>query len=160
MRAPALATGPADDRSPQMVELELSGESLILHLRGIYRFLALRRRVVCALAHVTAVAPDVAPAVLALPLRATYKVGTRLPGRLIIGSFGTRRGGTNFYALRTGARAITIALEYERYAALIVEVADPAGMASLLGAAAERARAAAATGRAGTPGGEALGAGD
>lgn len=122
-----------------MLEIELTGQTLIIHMRGIYRVLALRGRVECALANVRAVAPDVAPALLALPLRSTHKVGTRLPGRLIIGSFGTRASGTNFYAIRTGERAITITLEHERYAALILEVEDPAGMASAIGVAAERA---------------------
>jgi len=84
-----------------MIEIELTGQALIIHMRGIYRFLALRRRVECPLAHVRAGAPGVTPALLALPLRATYKVGSRLPGRLIIVSFGTRSDGTNFYAIRT-----------------------------------------------------------
>ncbi len=121
-----------------MVEIELTEQALIIHLRGIYRFLGFRRRIACPLAHVTAVAPNATPALLALPFRATYKVGTRLPG-LVIGGFGTRGDGRNFYALRTGKRAITIALEEERYAGLIVEVDDPAGMARAIGAAARRA---------------------
>lgn len=128
-----------------MIEIELAGQSLIIHMRGIYRFLALRRRVECDLAHVRAVSPSVSPELLALPLRATYKVGSRLPGRLIIGSFG-RGGDTHFYAIRTGERAITITLEHERYTALIVEVEDPAAMASAISAAAERATAARGTG--------------
>lgn len=125
-----------------MTEIELTAQSLIIHMRGIYRFLALRGRVEYTLAHVRDVSPDVTPELLALPLRSTYKVGTRLPGRLIIGSFGTRGSGTNFYAIRTGERAITITLEHERYGALIVEVEDPAGMASAIAAAAGRAKAA------------------
>lgn len=129
-----------------MIEIELTGQTLIIQMRGIYRFLALRGRVECALANVRSVAPDVTPALLALPLRSTYKVGTRLPGRLIIGSFGTRASGTHFYAIRTGERAITITLAHERYAALIVEVDDPAGMASAIGVAAARASAGGQTG--------------
>ena len=129
-----------------MFELELTERSLIVHLRGIYRFLALRRRVACALAHVRAVSPGIAPALTDLPVRATRKAGSRLPGRLIIGSFGYARGAPAFFALRSGERALTIELEQERYAALVLEVEDPAGLASTIAAAAERARAVAGGG--------------
>ena len=129
-----------------MFELELTEGSLIVHLRGIYRFFALRGRVECALAQVRAVSPGVTPVLLALPLGATRKVGTRLPGRLIIGRFGTLRDGDYFYAIRSGDRAVTVELEGERYAALVLEVEDPAELARRIAAAAERARAAAGGG--------------
>ena len=81
-----------------------------------------------------------------LPLRATRKFGTRLllrDRRLIIGSFGTLSGGDYFFAIRCGERAVTIALEHERYVALVLKVDDPEGTASMIGDAAERVRAAA-----------------
>ena len=124
-----------------MFEIELTEQSLILRMRGIYRFLALRGQVVCALAHVLEVSPTVTPELLALPLRATRKVGSRLPGRVIIGSFGTRAG-SNFYAIRTGERAITITLDDEPYGALVIDVDDPAGRATAIGTAVARAKAA------------------
>jgi hypothetical protein len=48
-------------RGEGMIELELTERSLIVHMRGIYRFLALRRRVECELAHVRAVSPGIPP---------------------------------------------------------------------------------------------------
>ena len=130
-----------------MIEIELTDRSLIVHMRGIYRFLALRRRVECELAHVRAVSPGIPPALTYLPFRATRKAGSRLPGRLIIGSFGYARGEPSFFAIRSGERAVTVELEQERYAALVLEVEDPAGLARRIGAAAERARAVEGGGR-------------
>src|SRR4051794_12822165 len=123
-----------------MFEIELTEKLLILHMRGIYRFLAFPRQVVCALAHVREVSPTVTPELLALPLRATRKAGTRLPGRVIIGSFGTRAG-SNFYAIRTGEQAITITLDDEPYGALIMDVDDPAGRVTAIDTAVARAKA-------------------
>lgn len=129
-------------RSDDMIAIELTDQSLIIRMQGIYRFLALRRRVECSLTHVRGVSPGITPELGEIPFRATRKVGTRLllrGRRLIIGSFGTLRDGTYFYAIRTGERAITIALEHEPYGALVIEVEDPAGMASAISAAADRA---------------------
>jgi hypothetical protein len=86
------------------------------------------------------------PTLTYLPFRATRKAGSRLPGRLIIGSFGYARGAPYFFAIRSGESAVTIELEQERYAALVLEVEDPAGTVRRIVAAAERARAAAGGG--------------
>ena len=129
-----------------MFEIELTEQSLIVRMQGIYRFLALRQRVESALTHVRGVTVGITPELREIPFRATRKVGTRLLLRdhhLIIGSFGTLSGGEYFFAIRSGERAVTIALEHERYVALVLEVDDPEGTAPRIGAAAERARAAA-----------------
>ena len=136
-----------------MVEIELTERSLVVHMQGINRFLALRRRVECALADVRSVTVGIPAELRDLPFRATRKVGTRLilgSTRIIIGRFGTLSGGDYFYAINSGERAITIELEQGRNAAfkaLVIEVADPAGMAHAIGAAVERAKAAAGAGQ-------------
>ena len=131
-----------------MVEIELTERSLVLNMRGINRFLALRQRVECALTDVRSVTVGIPIELRELPFCATRKIGTRLilgSTRIIIGSFGTLSDGDYFYAINSGERAITIALDHGHqtaFNALVIEVADPAGMAHAIGAAAERAKAA------------------
>ena len=125
-----------------MTEIELTPTSLVVHLRGIDRFLFWRRRVEAPLTQVQGAELGIAPNVKLV--RGTYVswLASHVPGRLYIGTFlvlrpkGRLRDATRlFYNTRSGDNAITIRLSGARYAAIVVEVADSAATVAAINAA-------------------------
>ena len=116
-----------------MTEIELTPTALVVQLRGIDRSLALRRRVVVPLALLRGATPGIAPDVRLVRGAYARWPASDVQGRLKVGTFlvlrpqGRLRDATRlFYNVRGGERAITIRLAGARYAAIVVEVADPA----------------------------------
>ena len=125
-----------------MTEIELTPTELVVHLRGIDRFLALRRQVVVPVTQVRGATPGIAPDVRLV--RGTYVrwPASDVQGGLKVGTFlilrpkGRLRDATRlFYNTRRGDNAITIRLTGARYAAIVVEVADPAATVAAINAA-------------------------
>ena len=127
-----------------MTEIELTPTALVVQLRGIDRFLTLRRRVVVPLARVRGATPGIAPDVRLVRGASARWPASDVQGRLKVGTFlvlrpqGRLRDATRlFYNTRRGDNAITIRLSGARYAAIVVEVADPAATVAAINAAAQ-----------------------
>ncbi|MDQ6710095.1 MAG: hypothetical protein M3Z11_06010 [Candidatus Dormibacteraeota bacterium] len=106
-----------------MAGVEISGDTLTLHVTGVDRILALKSSLSVPLAHVTDIDQDVAEASgvyhgLKLP-------GTNLPGVVTAGSF-LRDGKWTFWDVHDPARSVIIRLRDEHYSLLVVGVDDPA----------------------------------
>lgn len=113
-----------------MARIEIDGQILRLDVVGFDKILALKSSIEIPLAHVkgATLAPDEAHGYHGLRFPGTY-----LPGVITAGSF--YNGQWLFFDVHDAARAIKIDLDHEHYAALIVEVADPAGTVQAITAA-------------------------
>ncbi len=106
-----------------MVDVSITDGTLVLTVRGLHVFWALKRRLEFPLGHIREVRraePDI--------MRGWWKgiraPGTFLPGVIIAGTY--YQGGQKiFWDVSDARRAIIIELAGESYARLIVEVADP-----------------------------------
>lgn len=119
-----------------MAELEIAGDRLIIHIRGVDRFLALATRVEVALEHISRVEVDPPDA-----HRAWHGLrmgGTNLPGVVTAGRF-VQSGQWAFWDVHDPSRSIAIYLHDESYARLVIGVDDPNASASLIRAAIARA---------------------
>ncbi len=104
-----------------MTSLEISGIDLVLHVEGLDALWALKRCLTVPLAHVVGVerATDEARKVWS-----GFRIGTNLPGVIKAGTF-FGRGGMTFWCVHDARHAIAVELRDERYARLVIEVADP-----------------------------------
>jgi hypothetical protein len=104
-----------------MARVEVDGERLRVVVEGLDKVLALKSSVEVSLSHVrgAALAPEQARGFHGLRLPGTY-----LPGVVTAGSFFD--GQWLFFDVHDADRAVKIDLDHEHYAALIVQVADPA----------------------------------
>lgn len=111
-----------------MAQVSIDGDELVVEIEGLDRLWSLQSRLVIPLANVRGATAD--PGIAAEPkgLRAP---GTSLPGVITAGTF-QRDGERVFWNIRDGARAVVIALANERYARLVVEVANPAATVDLI----------------------------
>ena len=105
-----------------MTEVEVSQDTLIVHVRGLDRLLALKSSLEIPLSHVLGAeanprAASERPKGLRLP--ASY-----VPGIITAGTF-YRDGEWEFWDLHDPQKAIVIRLKDERYARLVVEVENP-----------------------------------
>ena len=105
-----------------MTEVELTQDTLIVHVRGMDRLWSLRSRLEIPLSHVldaeadTQVARDWQKG-----LRAP---GTHVPGVITAGTF-FQDGDRVFWDVRDPEKTMVIRLEDERYTRLVIEVEDP-----------------------------------
>ena len=111
-----------------MAHVSISGDDLVVEIEGMDKLWSLKSRLVIPLANVRGATAD--PGIGAGPkgLRAP---GTSVPGVLTAGTF-HQDGERIFWNIRDGARAVVITLADERYARLVVEVADPAATVALI----------------------------
>jgi hypothetical protein len=117
-----------------MASVELTDTHLVARLSWAEGLLALKRRVAVPWAHVRdARRADLAPEALA----GWKVVGTQLPGGTRYGTF-RRHGRTAFMALRHPDRAVVVELAGERYAYLVLEVANPDAVAAEIRTRAQR----------------------
>jgi hypothetical protein len=112
-----------------VVDLEIREGNLILHVRGADKFWALKSTLEIPLQHLAAVRADFTIA------RGWWHglklIGTDLPGVLWAGTF-FQQGKRIFWDVHDPEKTIVIDLHHERYAQLIVEVADPAAAVQLI----------------------------
>lgn len=104
-----------------MVIATIHDGNLILNVKGIGKFLALKSELIIPLANIKGATVD--PGAFDMPkgLRAP---GTAIPGIIYAGTF-YHDGDKVFWDVHNRAKAIVIELENEEFNRLIVEVADP-----------------------------------
>lgn len=115
-----------------MTTIEISSGDLIVRIEGLDRFFACKSEIRVPLAHVTAVGSGTATARNAS--RPSRMVGTNVPGILRAGTC-YERVGRVFWDVHKAERAIEIELKDDRYAKLVIEVADPAASIAAIRAA-------------------------
>lgn len=110
-----------------MTSVEIAGDRLRVVVEGFDKVLALRSSVEIPLAHVRGAepAPDAARA------HGLRLVGTSIPGVVTAGSFFD--GQWLFFDVHHAERAVKIDIDHAHYAALVVEVEDPAATVALIG---------------------------
>ena len=105
-----------------MAEIELSADSLVVHVNGADRIFALKSELTIPLEHVLGAAKDEEEA------RRWYHgvraPGTSVPGVIKAGTF-HQNGERAFWDVHHPERAIALSLRDESYAKLVVEVEDP-----------------------------------
>jgi hypothetical protein len=109
-----------------MANIELTPTELIVHVQGLDRILAFRSQLAIPLAHVVGATID--PSVVrewGNWWKGVRVLGTHVPGIMTLGNF-FEHGHWVFWDVHDPAKAITIDLTHERYAKLVIEVADPA----------------------------------
>ena len=105
-----------------MAEIELTADTLVVHVTGADRVFALKSQLAVPLEHVLGVARDEEEA------RRWYHglraPGTQVPGVITAGTF-YQHGERVFWDVHHPDHAIALSLRDERYAKLVVEVEDP-----------------------------------
>jgi len=109
-------------RGDVLTEVELTGDALIVHVKGIDRLWSLKSRLEIPLAHVLDAEADTQ---VAREWQKGLRVpGTQLPGVITAGTF-FQDGDRVFWDVRDPEKTVVIRLEDERYARLVIEVEDP-----------------------------------
>ncbi len=110
-----------------MAEIQVTGDTLIIHVRGADKTWALKSQLEIPLEHV--VSAEIDPKVVEewnQWWKGWRAPGTQLPGVIVAGTF-YLHGDKIFWDVHHPEKAVTIRLAHEGYQQLIVEVADPAG---------------------------------
>ena len=113
-----------------MTIVEITDGHLRVVVEGMDKVLALKSTIEVPLAHVRGA--SLSPDALREP-RGLRLLGTSVPGVIAAGSF--YDGEWLFMDVHNHAQAVKIELDHEHYAALIVEVEDPAATVSTINAA-------------------------
>lgn len=103
-----------------MVDIEITGTTATVHVRGTHRLLALCERVRFDLSHVTEIAPaevDLRPPWMRAP-------GTFFPGVIAAGIF-RGKGRKEFWDTRFDGRGLRIELSGTEFTRIVVDVEDP-----------------------------------
>jgi hypothetical protein len=114
-----------------MARVEVTEQALTIHMDGIDRFLALRRRLDIPLDHVVSVEPE---AEMASGLRA---LATLVPGALAPRTL-HQQSGRSLLAAPAPERTLVIRLWNERYQRVVVNVDDPHAAAGAIRRAVQR----------------------
>lgn len=105
-----------------MAEIELTADTLLVHVKGADRIFALKSELAIPLEHVLGAARDEGEA------RHWYHgvraPGTSVPGVITAGTF-HQNGERVFWDVHHPERAVALSLRDETYAKLVVEVDDP-----------------------------------
>jgi len=112
-----------------MVDLSISEDKLLLHVRGADRLWALKSSLEIPLQHVAAVRAD--SSVAHGRYHGIRMPGTQIPGVITAGTF-YQHGKRVFWDVHNPDNAVVIELRDERYNELIVEVADPQAAVKLI----------------------------
>lgn len=110
-----------------MVELEINGTTVTVHVTGAHRVLALREQLTFDLAQVTAVSVagvDLRPPWLRAP-------GAFFPGVIAAGTF-RGKGRKEFWDTLFGGQAVRIELAGNEFTRLVVDVAEPEATSRML----------------------------
>jgi hypothetical protein len=105
-----------------MAEVELAEETLIVHVEGMDRLLALRSRLEVPLSHVEGAEAD--PEEARRRWHGIMERGIWVPGPITAGTY-YREGELVFWDVHDPEKTVVIRLRDERYARLVVEVEDP-----------------------------------
>jgi hypothetical protein len=118
-----------------VAKIEITGDDLIVHIRGADKFFALASQLAVPLEHIDSVDAS-APEAHAI-WHGLRVGGTNLPGVITAGRF-IQQGEWAFWDVHDPSKAIAIRLRDEHYAKLIIGVDDPIGTASAIAAAIRR----------------------
>jgi hypothetical protein len=112
-----------------MVNVTIEGDRAVFQVEGLDRMWAFRSRLEIPLAHIVDVQHD--PEQVGRWWHGFKVLGTDVPGLFAAGTF-YYHGELVFWDVRDPASTIVVVLDHERYKKLIVEVEDPASVASQL----------------------------
>jgi hypothetical protein len=121
----------------EMARIELTSKTLVVHVTGADRFLALKSQLEVPLTHVTAAEAD--PEIAKAWWKGWRAPGVNVPGVITAGMF-YRDDKRMFSDVHDPERTIVIHLADEQYNALIVEVEEPKATADAIARAASAAR--------------------
>ena len=105
-----------------MAEVELTKETLIVHVQGADQLWALKSRLEIPLSHVVGAEAD--PEVALGWWKGIRAPGTYLPGVIAAGTF-YQEGEKVFWDVHEPEKTVVIRLRDEKYSRLVVEVEDP-----------------------------------
>jgi len=105
-----------------MVDLVLSGGTLVLHVKGADKLWALKSSLEISLLHIAGIRAE--PSIAHGWWHGMRLPGTNIPGVITAGTF-YQHGKRIFWDVHNPANTVVIELRDERYDELIVEVADP-----------------------------------
>jgi hypothetical protein len=111
-----------------MARVTLDGDNLVVEIEGMDKLWALKSRLIVPLDKVRGVTADAGAAKEPKGLRAA---GTHVPGLVVAGTF-HQDGERVFWDVHDPAKAIVIELAEQRYARLVVGVADPRATVALI----------------------------
>ncbi len=112
-----------------MVEITVKGDKAVFEVEGWDKLWSLRSRLEIPLAHIKGVHADPKPAMGWFD--GLKLAGTAIPNIFRAGTF-YQQGDLVFWDVHNPDKTIVIELEHERFAKLIIEVADPKAAVSLL----------------------------
>lgn len=112
-----------------MVELHVSGNTLVLRLMGADKLWALKSSLEIPLEHIARIRAD--PTIAHGWYHGIKAPGTNIPGVLTAGTF-YHHGRCVFWDVHHPDKTIVIELKDDRYNELIVEVADPKAAVELV----------------------------
>lgn len=119
-----------------MALVELTSDTLVVHVTGMDKLWALKSRLEVPLQHVIGV--EVRPAEVNNWWRGIRLPGTYLPGVVTAGTF-YRSGEWVFWDVHNPDKTIAIHLDHEHYARLVIEVDEPDVTAAAISRAIRRA---------------------
>jgi hypothetical protein len=105
-----------------MAIIEITPDSLIVHIEGADKLWSLKSRLQVPLEHVVCIEP--ATEGVKKVWQGFRVAGTHVPGVIAAGTF-HKDGKTVFWDVHHQDRAVEVQLRDERYSTLVVEVADP-----------------------------------
>jgi hypothetical protein len=115
-----------------MARIEVTPTSLVVHVQGADKFLALASRIEVPLEHIAGV--DLAPPEAHQIFHGLKVAGSNLPGVVTAGRF-VQGGEWDFWDVHDPEKAIAIRLHDEHYAKLVIGVDDPSATAAAITAA-------------------------
>ncbi|NUP50124.1 MAG: hypothetical protein HOW97_22845 [Catenulispora sp.] len=104
-----------------MAHISVEGDNLVVKMTGLDKLWALKSSLSIPLANVRGATAD--PGIIQEP-KGMRAPGTRVPGVITAGTFHID-GERVFWDVHDASKAVVIELADERYARLVVEVADP-----------------------------------
>ncbi|MFJ7909515.1 hypothetical protein [Kitasatospora sp. NPDC096204] len=111
-----------------MAQVGIDGDSLVVEIEGLDKLWALKSRLVIPLANVRGATAD--PGIAKEP-KGIKAPGTYLPDVITAGTF-HRDGERVFWDVHDASRIVVIELADEKYARLVVQVADPQATVALI----------------------------
>ena len=111
-----------------MTEISIANRKMIIELKGWDKLWALKSRLEIPVEHVKSVRAD---SQIARHSTGVRTLGTHVPGVITAGTF-RQDGDRVFWNVHDPEKVIVIELHDERYAKLVIEVADPSGAVASL----------------------------
>ena len=120
-----------------MARIELTPKTLVVHITGVDRLLAIRSQLEIPLTHV--IGADANPEIAKTWWKGWKAPGANIPGVVTAGTF-YRDGKRMFWDVHDPEKTIVIHLADDQYDALVVEVEEPSATAESIARAASSVR--------------------